>query len=149
MTLGKRIYWVLALVAVFVLAGAAVTMASGITSAGSGGSSAQTCEREDDVDDAEEADDVNETDDGPDDAEEECGDASAGAGQIDDGAELLPEASITLDQAIAAAQTAASGDVGEIDLEQYQGKLAFNVEIGQSDVKVDAATGEVLGMGED
>lgn len=48
-----------------------------------------------------------------------------------------------------AAQTAASGDLGEIDLEHYQGKLVFNVEIGDKDVKVDAADGTVLGAESD
>ena len=179
MTIGKRVYWILALVAVFAMAGAAVTMASGITSAGNNSSSAQNCDAQDQNDDANEAEDgandANEPEDGTNDAsdaadvehdtadtdniEDQCGpqdeqddgdtEASAGAGQIDDGAELLPQASITLDQAVAAAQTAASGDLGEIDLEDYQGRLAFNVEIGNSDVKVDAADGSVLGMGED
>ena len=66
-------------------------------------------------------------------------------GQIDDGAELLSRASITLDQAISAAQAAFDGELGEIDLEMYQGTLVFNVDIGRLDVKVDAADGSVLG----
>ncbi len=41
-------------------------------------------------------------------------------------------------------RTAASGPVGEIDLEEYQGKLVFNVDVGDKDVKVDAHTGAVL-----
>ncbi|HEU4758386.1 MAG TPA: PepSY domain-containing protein [Dehalococcoidia bacterium] len=156
MTLDKRIYWVLALVAVLALGAAAVTMAARITSAG-GSDSAESCDAQDDANDSEEADKAADTDNideqcGPQDqAEGEDGadEAKVASGQIDDGKDLLPQASITLGQAIAAAQTAASGDVGEIDLEHYQGKLAFNVEIGKADVKVDAATGAVLGMGED
>jgi uncharacterized membrane protein YkoI len=71
---------------------------------------------------------------------------SGGAsGQIDDGAELLDQASITLEQAIAAAQAAYGGAVGEIDLEMYQGRLVFNVDVGDRDVKVDAENGAVLG----
>jgi uncharacterized membrane protein YkoI len=31
-----------------------------------------------------------------------------------------------------------------VDLEHYQGKLAWNVDIGNFDVKVDAANGSVL-----
>jgi len=73
-----------------------------------------------------------------------AGSTTGVSGQIDDGEELLPQASITLDQAIAAAQSAASGPVGEIDLEHFEGKLVFNVEIGDKDVKVDAQTGAVL-----
>lgn len=71
------------------------------------------------------------------------------SGNLDDGKDLLPQASITIEQAITAAQTAATGDIGEIDLEHYNGKLVFNVDVGDLDVKVDAATGEVLGSGED
>lgn len=67
------------------------------------------------------------------------------AGTIDDGAELLPQAAVTLDEAIAAAQGAASGPIGEVDLEDYHGGLVFNVDVGGSDVKVDAATGKVVG----
>ena len=70
-------------------------------------------------------------------------------GQIDDGAELLPLASITLEEAIAAAQEAESGALGEVDLEYYGGKLVFNVDIGDKDVKVDASNGDVLGWVQD
>lgn len=76
--------------------------------------------------------------------------ASAGqSGVLDDGKDLLPQAGISLQDAITAAQTAAAGDIGEVDLEHYNGTLVFNVDVGDLDVKVDAATGEVLGMGED
>ncbi len=156
MSLARRMSWVLGLVAVLALAGAGVTLASRLTAAG-GSDPAQTCDAQDQNDDAEAANPGPDTDNideqcGPQDqAEDEDGadEAKVASGQIDDGADLLPQASITLDQAIAAAQTAASGDVGEIDLEHYQGKLVFNVEVGKADVKVDAATGAVLGMGED
>lgn len=71
--------------------------------------------------------------------------ASAGQGGVlDDGKELLPKAGITLEQAIAAAQTAASGAVDEVDLVYYNGILVFNVDVGDKDVKVDARTGVVL-----
>lgn len=69
---------------------------------------------------------------------------SAAPGTLDDGAELLPQAGITLDQAIAAAQAAAPGSLGEVDLEHFHGTLVFNVDIGDKDVKVDATTGTVL-----
>ena len=116
MTLGKRLYWIIALVAVLALAGAGVTLASGITSARGG---------------------------------DDDGEEQANAGQVDDGKDLLPQASITVDQAIAAAQGAAGGDIGEIDLEYYNGKLVFNVDVGDQDVKVDASDGTVLGSGHD
>ena len=155
MTLAKRFYWMAALVAVFALAAVAVTMSSQLSSADS---------------------------------------ATGEAARLDDGKDLLPQAGITIDQAIGAAQAAvanpnasdgdgetaddnddgvneadgehnddddvneadgenndspADGVVGEIDLEDYDGTLAFNVEIGDQDVKVDAANGAVLGMGSD
>jgi uncharacterized membrane protein YkoI len=76
--------------------------------------------------------------------------ASAGqSGVLDDGKDLLPQAEISLKAAIESAQTAATGEIGEVDLEYYDGTLVFNVDVGDQDVKVDASTGEVLGMGED
>jgi uncharacterized membrane protein YkoI len=76
--------------------------------------------------------------------------ASAGRGGVlDDGKNLLPKAQISLDQALAAAQSAAPGELDEVDLEYWNGVLVFNVDVGDQDVKVDAATGKVLGMGED
>ena len=47
-------------------------------------------------------------------------------------------------KSIAAAQTAASGPLNEVDLESYEGSLVFNVDVGSHDVKVDASTGKVL-----
>jgi uncharacterized membrane protein YkoI len=64
--------------------------------------------------------------------------------RLDDGANLLPQAKITEAQAIQAAQTAASGPLNEVDLEDYQGHLVFNVDVGSHDVKVDASNGDVL-----
>ena len=165
MTIGKRIYWVIALVAVMALAGAAVTLTTQLTSAGGSTPTpaVQPCDEQDDGDDAtetaaegqdvddveeecgdqNEADDANEVDDG-DANEAEDGDIQASSGTLDDGKDLLPQAGITLEQAIAAAQGAASGPVGEVDLEHSQGKLVFNVDIGDKDVKVDASNGSIL-----
>ena len=77
------------------------------------------------------------------------GSSQSAPSQIDDGAELIDQAGISLDDAIAAAQTAGVGAVGEIDLEMYQGTLVFNVDIGNLDVKVDASNGAVLGQESD
>ena len=74
---------------------------------------------------------------------------SVAPGTIDDGKDLLPKANISLDDAVAAAQASANGDLGEVDLEYYHGVLVFNVDIGDNDVKVDASTGVVLGSGSD
>ncbi|MBA2277241.1 MAG: PepSY domain-containing protein [Chloroflexia bacterium] len=81
--------------------------------------------------------------------DDDDGETPVAAGTLDDGAELLPQAEITLDQAVEAAQTAASGPVGEVDLEDYRGSLVFNVDVGTEDVKVDAKTGKVLGSESD
>ena len=72
------------------------------------------------------------------------GTSGGGAGRLDDGSDLLPQARLGIDDAVAKAQTAASGKIGEIDLEHYNGRLVFNVDVGSKDVKVDAATGAVV-----
>ena len=72
-----------------------------------------------------------------------------GASRLDDGKDLLPQAGITEQQAIAAARTAASGAVDEVDLEHAGKRLVFNVDVGSADVKVDAATGEVVRVDHD
>jgi len=77
------------------------------------------------------------------------GSGSVGPGEIDDGAELLSETTISLAEAIAAAQAVYSGALGEVDIEKYKGQLVFNIDIGPKDVKVDAADGTVLGFAED
>jgi uncharacterized membrane protein YkoI len=65
------------------------------------------------------------------------------AGTLDDGQSLLPQAGISIGTAIEAAQGAASGAVGEVDLEYVDDRLVFNVDIGDQDVKVDASSGAV------
>jgi hypothetical protein len=45
---------------------------------------------------------------------------------MDDGAELLGQASISAEEAISAAQEAARGELGELDPEKHEGKLVFN-----------------------
>jgi uncharacterized membrane protein YkoI len=68
----------------------------------------------------------------------------ASGSRLDDGKDLLPQAKITEQQATRAAQSAASGSLNEVDLEHYNGRLVFNVDVGDKDVKVDASTGNVL-----
>jgi uncharacterized membrane protein YkoI len=67
-----------------------------------------------------------------------------GGSRLDDGKNLAPQAKITEQQAIEAAQTAASGSLNEVDLEHRDGRLVYNVDVGAKDVKVDAATGKVV-----
>jgi uncharacterized membrane protein YkoI len=68
------------------------------------------------------------------------------AGTLDDGQALLPLAGLSLEAAVEAAQGAASGAVGEVDLEYVGDRLVFNVDIGDLDVKVDASSGAVLSV---
>jgi uncharacterized membrane protein YkoI len=77
------------------------------------------------------------------------GSPAGGASRLDDGKDLLVQAKITEQQAIAAAQTAASGGLNEVDLEHRAGRLVFNVDVGSKDVKVDATTGDVVAVDAD
>jgi uncharacterized membrane protein YkoI len=72
-----------------------------------------------------------------------------GASRLDDGKDLLPQAKVTESAAIAAAQTAASGALNEVDLEHAGGRLVWNVDVGDADVEVDAATAKVVRVGHD
>lgn len=67
-------------------------------------------------------------------------------GQLSEGADLLGEAGITVDEAIAAAQQVVSGDLQEVELERENGMLIFEVEISGQEVVIDAATGASLGV---
>ena len=161
MTISKRLYLVTGLVAVIALAFSAVTLTSSLTSAGS--DAAQTCDQQDEADDADDAAESATEEADTDNVEEECGDqneaddadegedddAQAPSGTLDDGKELLPQAGITIEAAIAAAQSAATGPVGEVDLEHANGRLVFNVDIGDKDVKVDASDGTIVSVDSD
>jgi uncharacterized membrane protein YkoI len=72
--------------------------------------------------------------------------APVAASTLDDGQSLLSQAGIRLDAAVEAARGAASGAVGEVDLEYVGDRLVFNVDIGDQDVKVDASSGAVLSV---
>jgi|tagenome__1003787_1003787.scaffolds.fasta_scaffold20740574_3 uncharacterized membrane protein YkoI len=71
------------------------------------------------------------------------------ASRLDDGKTLLAKATITEQQAIRAAQSVASGPLDEVDLEYAGRTLVFNVDVGSSDVKVDAGTGRVVATDRD
>jgi uncharacterized membrane protein YkoI len=72
------------------------------------------------------------------------GPAGAQSSRLDDGKDLLPQATISEAQAIQAAQSAASGDLNEVDLEHLGDRLVYNVDVGAKDVKVDAGTAKVV-----
>jgi hypothetical protein len=141
---GKRLYMSLVVAGLLTLGGAGVATASYLPfgHAGSAAIGAGPC--------ANDAADPTGTDgEAQDDGAQANCDTAAQAGAVDDDQELLPQAKLTVEQAISAAQAVATGSVGEIDLEHADGRLVFNVEIGNQDVKIDAADGSVVGMGED
>jgi uncharacterized membrane protein YkoI len=68
-------------------------------------------------------------------------------GSLDDGKDLLPETRITLAQANAAAQRAAHGQLGQVDLERFDGHVVFKVDVGDQEVRVDAGDGSIASVG--
>jgi uncharacterized membrane protein YkoI len=68
-------------------------------------------------------------------------------GSLDDGKDLLPQTTISLAQANAVAQRATTGSLGQVDLERYQGRVVFKVDVGDKEVRVDAADGRVVTVG--
>jgi uncharacterized membrane protein YkoI len=75
--------------------------------------------------------------------------SSPSASRLDDGKQYLSQAKVSEQDAIAAAQSRASGPLNEVDLEQAGGKLVWNVDVGAHDVKVDAASGDVVSVAGD
>jgi uncharacterized membrane protein YkoI len=67
-------------------------------------------------------------------------------GALDDGKELLPKAKVKLSQAVAAARKAASGKVGQVDLESDTGRVFYEVDVGDREVRVDADSGRVVSV---
>lgn len=84
-----------------------------------------------------------------DESDNDANEVPVATGTVEDGQDLLGLAQITIDEAVAAAQGAANGRIGEVDLEYVGETLAFNVDVGNHDVKVDAATGAVLAVDAD
>lgn len=76
-------------------------------------------------------------------------DCQPAPGTFTEGKSLLPQAKITVAQAISAAQGKATGQLGDVKLVKNHGKLVFNVEIGDQDVTVDASNGHVVSVNAD
>lgn len=72
--------------------------------------------------------------------------AAAKPGELSEGQDLLPKATISIGQAIKAAQGKASGQLGPVELGEQGGTLVFSVTVGDQEVAVDAADGTVLGV---
>ena len=67
-------------------------------------------------------------------------------GSLDDGKQFLPQTTITLGQAVAAAQNAAHGQLGQVDLEQLGGRIVYMVDVGKKEVRIDATDGSVASI---
>jgi uncharacterized membrane protein YkoI len=67
-------------------------------------------------------------------------------GSLDDGKDLLPGTSISLASAVATAQQAASGALGQVDLEHFRGGIVYMVDVGNQEVRVDAASDKVVAI---
>lgn len=67
-------------------------------------------------------------------------------GALDDGKDLLPQTRISLASAVATAQSAANGALGQVDLEHYRAGIVYMVDIGNQEVRVDAANGKVVAI---
>jgi uncharacterized membrane protein YkoI len=67
-------------------------------------------------------------------------------GSLDDGKDLLPQASVPLASAVATAQQAATGALGQVDLERYHGSVIYMVDVGNREVRVDATSGTVVAI---
>ena len=66
-------------------------------------------------------------------------------GTLDDGKQYLPQAWITTAQAVAAAERAWSGQLGQVDLESH-GRIVYVVDVGSREVGVDATDGSVVSI---
>ena len=67
-------------------------------------------------------------------------------GALDDGKDLRPQTTVSLASAVATAQQAATGALGQVDLERYHGAIVYTVDVGDREVRVDAATGKVVAI---
>src|SRR3954454_10989630 len=67
-------------------------------------------------------------------------------GSLDDGKSLLPQTKISLTRAVSEAEGAASGSLGQGDLERYGSRIVYMVDVGDHEVRVDAANGSVVAI---
>lgn len=108
-----------------------------------------------DDDDGEDDDDRDADDEDDDDSDndnhrdDDCEDETGAPGELVQGEELLPQATVSLDEAIAIAQAEVDGELGTVELEEEDGTLVYEVHIGDHEVVIDATTGEVIEVEED
>ena len=67
-------------------------------------------------------------------------------GSLDDGKDLLPQTTVSLADADATAQRVAEGALGQVDLEHFRGGIVYSVDIGNQEVRIDAASGKVVAI---
>jgi uncharacterized membrane protein YkoI len=67
-------------------------------------------------------------------------------GTLDEGKDLLSQTSVSLSSAVATAQRAADGALGQVDLEHFQGGVVYMVDVGNQEVRVDATSGKVVAI---
>jgi uncharacterized membrane protein YkoI len=65
-------------------------------------------------------------------------------GSLDDGKDLLPQATVSLAEANATAQRVAEGGLGQVDLEHFGDRVVYAVDVGSQEVRVDAQSGIVV-----
>lgn len=70
-------------------------------------------------------------------------------GELDEASHLQSEAAISVDEAIAIAEAEASGTVDDVELEQGRNGLFYEIEVGETDIYVNAEDGSVLSVDED
>jgi uncharacterized membrane protein YkoI len=68
-------------------------------------------------------------------------------GSLDDGKELLAQTKISLATAVATAQRETTGQLGQVDLERVDGRVVYKVDVGDKEVRIDAADGSVATIG--
>jgi uncharacterized membrane protein YkoI len=67
-------------------------------------------------------------------------------GSLDDGKELLSQTTISLTQAVKATQAAATGQLGQVDLEHFGSRVVYSVDVGSKEVRIDATDGSVASI---
>ena len=67
-------------------------------------------------------------------------------GTVSEGADLLPQAAIGVDAAVAAAQAVEADAVHGVELEREDGRLLFEIEIGDKEILIDANDGRVVSV---
>jgi uncharacterized membrane protein YkoI len=72
---------------------------------------------------------------------------TATPGSLDPGMALHPQATIPHAQAVATARHAATGQLGQVDLEHFGTRIVYMVDVGNQEVRVDAANGTVVAIG--